>query len=138
MKFSNFRYFANFRHLEIGAEIVLEGSLKIYTLGNTEFEYTYCRSNEKLQMFWQFRKGRLRLDILIRKFRSVNLPFETASFRLAKNAEKVASTKVGYKKLQNTWNWKSLLNHKKTKNRSKTTINCDDFPDVPDHPIFEY
>ena len=34
MKFSNFRYFANFRHLEIVAEILLEGSLKIYTLGN--------------------------------------------------------------------------------------------------------
>jgi len=31
-----------------------------------------------------------------------------------------------------------LFKNSKTKNRSKTTINCDDFPDVPDHPIFEY
>jgi hypothetical protein len=31
-----------------------------------------------------------------------------------------------------------LFKNSETKNRSKTTINCDDFPDVPDHPIFEY
>lgn len=31
-----------------------------------------------------------------------------------------------------------LFKNSKQKTQRKTTISCDDFPDVPDHPIFEY